>query len=635
MSTEPEPFLPVKKLPSDAQSAQRAADKAAAFLAHAQQVDGHHGARSHVLQPPSDKVRMGAASVGRKLLSAKDAERDSDDSSDEEFGFSEDEDYDLLEDYDPETGEKIAAVTFQSSHPNRQSTDNKTYQPAQSVASGKHSGKINVDYQAFSQTVRSAVNSIERKTAGQRHDVDKSERATCEQVLDPRTRLILFKLVNARTVASINGCISTGKEANVYHSKGPNDEDLAIKVYKTSILHFRDRDRYVAGEYRFRTGYCKSNPRKMVRTWAEKEFRNLKRIHLAGIPCPAVVTLKQHVLVMEFLGHEGWPAPRLHDVKLDESHMRSGYMQLVRIMHTLYHHCKLVHGDLSEYNILFHKGMLYVIDVSQSVEHDHPHSLEFLRMDCTNVTRFYQAALGNVMTMQELFNFVTDPTITDDKVDAYLQHMQEVIANRPAGWAAENEVDEEVFKKVHIPRGLGEIPDHEAHADRVAAGDTDQTYFGVVCGTDPTNMSVRNEPELLLQSRPRVDVNGVDEPTATATVNSVSASAESSVAAKPGLVQVSDEHTKAEKDAENDQQVKGGEEEEEGGGDEEEEEGSESDEGNAGERRKINKCPTAGMEFADKKEHKKFIKEFNRVRRANKVPKHLKKRRKAVANQNS
>lgn len=51
--------------------------------------------------------------------------------------------------------------------------------------------------------------------------------------------------------------------------------------------------------------------------------------------------------------------------------------------------CRLVHADLSEYNILYHKGELYIIDVSQSVEHDHPHALEFLRSDCLNITDFF------------------------------------------------------------------------------------------------------------------------------------------------------------------------------------------------------------------------------------------------------
>ncbi|CAE7788225.1 RIOK1, partial [Symbiodinium sp. KB8] len=106
----------------------------------------------------------------------------------------------------------------------------------------------------------------------------RDDRATTEQVLDPRTRMILFKLISQGLITSIHGCVSTGKEANVYHAVRASDgADLAIKVFKTSILVFKDRDRYVTGEYRFRTGYCKSNPRKMVKLWAEKEMRNLKR----------------------------------------------------------------------------------------------------------------------------------------------------------------------------------------------------------------------------------------------------------------------------------------------------------------------------------------------------------------------
>jgi serine/threonine-protein kinase RIO1 len=43
---------------------------------------------------------------------------------------------------------------------------------------------------------------------------DKSDRATCENVLDPRTRLILFKLLNQNIISEVNGCVSTGKEGN-------------------------------------------------------------------------------------------------------------------------------------------------------------------------------------------------------------------------------------------------------------------------------------------------------------------------------------------------------------------------------------------------------------------------------------
>lgn len=88
--------------------------------------------------------------------------------------------------------------------------------------------------------------------------------------------------------------LSTGKEANVYHATTEDHQHRAIKVYKTSILVFKDRDRYVTGEYRFRHGYNKRNPRKMVKLWAEKEMRNLKRVYNAGIPCPDPIQLRMH-----------------------------------------------------------------------------------------------------------------------------------------------------------------------------------------------------------------------------------------------------------------------------------------------------------------------------------------------------
>ena len=64
----------------------------------------------------------------------------------------------------------------------------------------------------------------------------------------------------------------------MYHAIGAEANELAVKIYKTSILIFKDRERYVAGDFRFRHGFNKSNPRKMVAMWAEKERRNLGRL---------------------------------------------------------------------------------------------------------------------------------------------------------------------------------------------------------------------------------------------------------------------------------------------------------------------------------------------------------------------
>lgn len=81
---------------------------------------------------------------------------------------------------------------------------------------------------------------------------------------------------------------------------------MALKIYKTSILVFKDRDKYVTGEFRFRRGYSR-NPRKMVRLWAEKEMRNLKRLVAAGIRAPDPTEVRENVLVMTFVGDkDGW-----------------------------------------------------------------------------------------------------------------------------------------------------------------------------------------------------------------------------------------------------------------------------------------------------------------------------------------
>lgn len=133
-----------------------------------------------------------------------------------------------------------------------------------------------------------------------------------------------MKLLNKKVIREINGCISTGKEANVYHAWSyDGTEEFAIKIYKTSILVFKDRDkyklhffiflRYVEGEFRFRNGHCKSNPRKMIRLWAEKELRNLKRISESKIPCPEPIFVKSNILMMKFVGQDMIPAPRLKD----------------------------------------------------------------------------------------------------------------------------------------------------------------------------------------------------------------------------------------------------------------------------------------------------------------------------------
>lgn len=339
---------------------------------------------------------------------------------------------------------------------------------------------------------------------GRGHDKDKSDRATSEQVLDPRTRMILLQMINRGIVSEINGCLSTGKEANVYGavtmptatSENPDPQPLhrAIKVYKTSILVFKDRDKYVTGEHRFQGGYNKSSNRARVKVWAEKELRNLKRLYAAKIPCPEPIYLRLHVLVMGFLGdRKGWPAPRLRDVELPgsaeevEAQWRTLYTQLLGIMQKMYKVCRLVHADLSEYNMLYHEKKLFIIDVSQSVEHDHPRSLEFLRMDIKNVSDFFRRKGVSVLAERAVFGFITSQgPYEENRVEEVIQQLYEqqkegemetTSAEHVDEAAARQEVDNEVFRNQYIPQTLDQVYDIERDAEQVGKGGKDELVY--------------------------------------------------------------------------------------------------------------------------------------------------------------
>lgn len=374
----------------------------------------------------------------------------------------------------------------------------------------KYTSKVNVGrFQdfipqeiGFNQSIDGSIREAERKNMKSRiriHDHAK-ERATVDNVIDPKTRMILYKMINKGTISVIRGCVSSGKEANVYYAEGPEGEPYAVKIYKTSILSFKDRERYVSGEYRFRNAYAKSNSRKMVRLWAEKEMRNYKRLEEIGLRVPKVFLLRGHVLLMEFIGKDGWPAKRLHDAVLRERTLRKLYLQLIKDIRNMYQNANLVHGDLSEYNILYFNKNAYIIDVSQAVSNDHPNALEFLRSDCENIKIYFRnRGISNVMTTRELFEFATDPTLKDNQVDQYLKKMMEKINDRVL--TEEDDKEDAIFKTVYIPRNVKDIPMEtiERHQKELETGieNPDQLFYRTVSGMTTDMTGLKTIPDIL------------------------------------------------------------------------------------------------------------------------------------------
>lgn len=164
------------------------------------------------------------------------------------------------------------------------------------------------------------------------------EKSTVEHVMDEKTRLSLYKLLNRGILDEVNGTISTGKESHVYHGIGGDPEkqitcgEVAIKVYKTTLNEFKNREAYIKDDHRFKDKFSRQNPRKIIHLWAEKEMHNLIRIKRAGIPCPEVVMLKDHILVMKFIGMDGKHAPSLKDAKLSSTQLSQAYQNVVEVI---------------------------------------------------------------------------------------------------------------------------------------------------------------------------------------------------------------------------------------------------------------------------------------------------------------
>lgn len=274
------------------------------------------------------------------------------------------------------------------------------------------SGDLKLSNQVYNVLKEHSIS--EEKKQSRHHD--KKEKSTAEMAIDPKTRLQLYKLINNEILEAVNGTISTGKEAIILHAQGgkftESDQlvpsECALKVYKTTLNEFRTRDKYIKDDYRFRDRFKKLNPRKFVRLWAEKEMHNLMRMRKAGINCPEVVLLKKHILVMSFIGTNQKRAPKLKEAVLSADQYNQAYVQCVQMMTKLYKEARLVHADLSEYNVLWHQGQAWFIDVSQSIDPSHPNGLEFLFKDCTHISNFFtKVGVPDVLKPQQLFNEIT------------------------------------------------------------------------------------------------------------------------------------------------------------------------------------------------------------------------------------
>jgi len=230
-----------------------------------------------------------------------------------------------------------------------------------------------------------ALQQLERKIDSWRSRVrDADERKTYDEVFDQQTLLLIAKLINDGVLSTVDYPVSTGKEGNVFHATAKDGSALAMKIYRVGNASFKNIANYIIGDSRFRN--VRRTRKDIIYAWAQKEYKNLLGMAAAGARVPKAIEQQRNILVMSYVGDETRPAPLLREVRLDDP--AAALEDLVGTMRAI-RKAGLVHGDLSEYNVLVWDGELWVIDCGQAVPLAHGHADEWFTRDCGNVARYF------------------------------------------------------------------------------------------------------------------------------------------------------------------------------------------------------------------------------------------------------
>ncbi len=220
---------------------------------------------------------------------------------------------------------------------------------------------------------------------------DSDSKQVFDDVFDTATLLALYDLSKKGYFDALGGCFSSGKEANLFHAiMNKNNTEIAVKIYLISTANFNTMKDYILGDPRFQG--IRHAKKDIILAWTKKEFKNLKRAMDADVRVPEPLTTERNILLMEFIGKDGIPMPQLKDAQFSREEAMHILNLIKEYIKRLYARAKLVHADLSEYNILVDMNKMepVIIDMGQSVLTSHFNAETYLRRDVSNIARFFR-----------------------------------------------------------------------------------------------------------------------------------------------------------------------------------------------------------------------------------------------------
>jgi RIO kinase 2 len=208
--------------------------------------------------------------------------------------------------------------------------------------------------------------------------------------------LAINALVKTGAIDALGRPLGIGKEADVLDALNPSGDRVAIKFHRLGRISFRQTRR--------KRDYLTEHAAWLFqsRLAAEKEFQALNLAYNAGVAVPKPIKQNRHVIVMEII--EGVELSKAKEIDSPEKILN----QILSNIRKTYRKAGLVHGDLSEYNIILKpNNHILIIDWPQAVKITHPSAQQLLTRDIKNVTKYFRRKYLTKTKIAEAMDYVT------------------------------------------------------------------------------------------------------------------------------------------------------------------------------------------------------------------------------------
>jgi len=211
--------------------------------------------------------------------------------------------------------------------------------------------------------------------------------------------LAINNLVKAGVIDSFGQSLGVGKEADVYDALSPDGKRIAVKFHRLGRISFRQTRR--------KRGYIREHSTWLFQSHvsAEKEFQAMQLAYKNGVSVPEPISQNRHVIAMGMI--EGAELSKYKEIQKPEKILK----EILRNVRKTYLKAHIIHGDLSDYNIILKPdGHILIIDWPQYVKSDHANAEELLRRDLKNVLTFFNRKFNVKVALEEACDYVTGKT---------------------------------------------------------------------------------------------------------------------------------------------------------------------------------------------------------------------------------